>query len=442
MKNAAVQEKLRSDVLQILCSGIRGADAGSLVRGMMNLNGHQLTIGGLDLRISSDVRVYVVAVGKASVAMSHAAQAIIGHRISEGVVITPYSGVPYPSRMTVITSSHPLPDTRSIAAARTVRRLLSHVRPGDLVLFLVSGGASSLMFDPPPSVPLSDVQSFFHQVLLRGVPIRAVNLLRKTLSSVHAGRLSRMAHPATQVTLLLSDVTNDIPEVIGSGPTVPDTTTTEQLLAVLRQYALEDIVPETIMTFYSGLQDSDFVRSDEPSFKMSHCFLIGNNRTALTACRTEAVQLGYSCIIEKDELIGESRDRGFDLAHRANRHRSDGPICRLTGGETTVTVTGNGVGGRNQELALAALCKRPATANWLVASVGTDGSDGPSGAAGAFADGLTHFRSTESGLDPRAFLMNNDSHTFFTKTQSLIQTGPTQTNVMDIAITLIPGNEP
>ncbi len=392
-------------------------------------------------------RVVVVGMGKAAMAMAGMVEQQLGERIAEGAVVVPHGHTqtppphcPLPQRIEILEAGHPVPDKHSVRAARRILALAENCGADDLLLLLISGGGSSLCADFEPPVTLSDAQQTFRLLLESGADIHSINTVRKHLSRIGGGRLARAAAPADVLALVISDVVGDDLSVIASGPTVPDPTTFAEAIAVLRRYNLWHRVPDSVRErLEAGVTDPSLEtpKPADPRFARVITRLIGTNRRALEAAADEARQRGYSVRILTDRLTGEAREVAPRLVTTLRDVREDRPVCLLWGGETTVTVRGSGRGGRNQELALSAAL---ALEGWKAAAVllsgGTDGRDGPTDAAGAWATPDTVHQARACGMDPQAYLDNNDAYAFFEALDQLLFTGPTHTNVMDVQVGL------
>ncbi len=392
-------------------------------------------------------RVVVAGMGKAAMAMAGMVEQQLGERVAEGAVVVPHGHTqtppphcPPPRRIEVLEAGHPVPDEHSVRAARHILSLAEACADHDLLLVLISGGGSSLCADFEPPVTLADAQCTFRLLLESGADIHQINTVRKHLSRIGGGRLAQAAAPADVLALVISDVVGDDLSVIASGPTVPDPTTFAEAIAVLRRYDLWHRVPASVrVRLEAGVTDPSLEtpKPADPRFARVVTRLIGTNRRALEAAADEARQRGYSVRIVTDRLTGEAREVAVRLVTALREGREDRPVCLLWGGETTVTVRGSGRGGRNQELALAAaLAMDGWEAEAVLLSGGTDGRDGPTDAAGAWATPDTASRARTCGMDPQAYLDNNDAYTFFKALDQLLFTGPTHTNVMDVQVGL------
>jgi hydroxypyruvate reductase len=312
--------------------------------------------------------------------------------------------------------------------AKRIAELASQAGVSDLVICLISGGASALMPFPAEGISLAEKKAVTRQLLACGATIHEINTVRKHLSAIKGGQLAQMASPAKVLSLILSDVVGDDLDIIGSGPTVPDLSTVATATAVLRKYRIEQRVSQV-----------ETPKPGDPLFANVENVIIGSNQKSLDAAAKKARGLGYRRLILSSTIEGETRDVARMHAAIARQIRRAcqpvrPPVCIISGGETTVTIRGKGRGGRNQEFVLAAAIDIAGLENVVVLSAGTDGTDGPTTAAGAIADGSTVSRSK---IDASAALTRNDSHTFFAALNDLIITGPTGTNVMDIRILLI-----
>ena len=393
-------------------------------------------------------RVRLLAVGKASVLMAEAVIATIPQQVSEGIIVTKAaaahavrSSVIDP-RMTLIESGHPVPDAQSLHAGETIARFLAASSADDIVVVLLSGGGSALMTLPVAGVTLADIQHLNQLLLASGAPITAINTVRKHLDRVKGGGLARMAYPATLITLILSDVVGNAPDVIASGPTVADPSTYGDALAILHRYVPSEQVPPAIMHHLEQSAEGrwpETAKPGDPIFERVSTTVIGDNTLAAQAALRQAQQEGFHAAILTTTLEGEARDVGRFLASIACEMASSGnplprPACLIVGGETTVTLRGTGHGGRNQEVALAMVHAMAGLERTAVLTFATDGGDGPTDAAGAIVTGETWQRAQQRGCNPTHFLANNDAYTFFDSLGDLIRIGTTQTNVNDLTL--------
>ncbi len=366
-------------------------------------------------------KIYVVGAGKAAAVMAAEAERKLGARIAAGSVNTKYGHANRPLKhIQVHECGHPIPDEAGLHGAERIAEMARAAQEGDLVLCLLSGGASALMPLPVPGLSLAHKGELTSQLLARGADIHQMNTVRKHLSQIKGGQLAAMAHPAETISLILSDVIGDNLEVIGSGPTAADPTTVADARALLQHF---------------GMQGAELLR-ETPKATTATNRIIGSNSLALNAARAKARALGYRTLVLSSTVQGETREVAQVLAAIAREVRERGqplrpPACLLTGGETTVTLRGSGKGGRNQEFALAAAMAIAGLPNITILSGGTDGTDGPTDAAGGLVNGAT------AGAGAAQALNNNDSYPYLKARDALIVTGPTGTNVMDIQIMLV-----
>ena len=390
-------------------------------------------------------RIFLVGTGKASSSMAQAIEELLGDRIIKGLITTKY-GHGLPLRFTeVIEAGHPLPDPKGMEGARKIKELLKTTGPKDLVLFLISGGGSALLPLPADGIMLEEKQELTQLLLDCGADIKEINTIRKHISQMKGGWLARWAHPSTVITFILSDVVGDPLDVIASGPTVPDTSTFQDAWDILKRYSLMNEIASSIRNHLrSGKEGKieETPKAGENVFEKVHNMIIGSNMIALEAAEKEFSSAGFNTITLSSSIVGETREAARfhgavtrEIACTGKPIRS--PACILSGGETTVTIRGSGLGGRNQEFALSGAFEISGLEKAVLLSGGTDGTDGPTDAAGAIADHTTIARAKQMGMDPVKYLENNDSYHFFKKLGDLLITGPTRTNVMDVRIILI-----
>jgi len=444
-----METKLREDGLDIFLSGIRAVEPGSAVIANLALEGDTLIAGKERITLAPGGRILVVGAGKAGAPMAGAVEEVLGDRVHGGLVVVKYGHLSPVSRVTVVEAAHPVPDEAGLKASFDLVTLLEDTRDEDLVICLLSGGGSALLPAPAPPVTLHDKQAVTSLLLQSGAEIGEINCIRKHLSFLKGGCLARLAHPARIITLILSDVVGDPLDVIASGPTVGDPTTYADALKILKRYDLTDKVPGTVLSYLQQGTEGrhpDTPKPDDPAITGTTNLLIGTNTIAVQAAEERATELGYNTTVLSTTITGETRDAAATHAAIAREIFSHGkpveqPACVLSGGETTVTIKGSGKGGRNQEFALAAALGIDGQPGTVILSGGTDGTDGPTDAAGAIVDGMTVKRARASGLDPLAYLDDNDSYHLFEQLEDLIITGPTLTNVMDLRIILVDGEK-
>jgi glycerate-2-kinase len=444
-----LNRRAREIALDVIEQVRNSVDPRRIIRSKVVLRKDQLSIDGNTFDLNAFKKIFVLGGGKASGSMAEGLEEVLGDRIEEGLVVVPRGteNRHRTSRIKVQGASHPLPDESSVEAAKRLMELADRAEEDDLVLCPVSGGGSSLMALPREGVSLSDKQKVTELLLKSGATINEINAVRKHLSSFKGGQLAKRLYPATVVSLLLSDVVGDRLDVIASGPTVTDSTTFGDAISVLKRYDLWERAPETIRrVLYDGSEGRipETPKSGDATFQRVHNIIIGNNRLACSAAVEALRRRKLKTLFLTSFLEGEARGVGFMLGALAREIASSGnplqpPLGIVVGGETTVTVTGGGRGGRNQEIALGAALKIDGLDNAVIASISTDGIDGVTEAAGAMVDGETIQRSKRLGLDAREYLKNNDSFAFFSKLGGcLIYTGLTGTNVNDLTILIAP----
>ncbi|MEM1128438.1 MAG: DUF4147 domain-containing protein [Bacteroidota bacterium] len=395
----------------------------------------------LDRPLSAFQRIVLVGAGKASMAMAGVLEARLGPSLEAGLVVVPHGyrasfppAQQAPRRIEVVEAGHPVPDEAGMRAAQRVLEVAAGLGPDDLLLVALSGGGSALWPAFAEGITLDEAQATFRLLLRSGADIYALNTIRRQLSRVGGGGLARAAQPASVLTLAISDVAGDDLATIASGPTVPNPTTRADAVAAVERAGLMDRVPTSVRAHLMR----DEPRPPPVSFERVRTVTLGSNHDALAAAQREAERHGFALHRHGGLVTGEARDAGRQLAQQVLAVEADRPVCLLWGGETTVTVTGTGRGGRNQELVLAAALALEGSDRELVfLSGGTDGIDGPTDAAGAWATPQTVQQARARGLDPDEHLARNDAYPFFEALRQLLQPGPTHTNVMDVQIALV-----
>jgi len=445
-------------VARILAAGVQAVEPGEAVRRCLRREGAHLSVAGRDYDLAGFRRVFVLGIGKASAAMAEAVQAAIGAEMEGGVVITkhlPQKGKQKtkkakiktknvssngPGRVEFVEGGHPLPDERSLRAGERTVALAASLRPDDLLLCLISGGGSALVTAPVAGVSLPDLQALTAALLACGARVDEINTLRRHLDRVKGGGVAKLAGGATIVSLILSDVVGNPLEAIASGPTAPDPTTREQALAILEHYALNDKVPASILAALES--EGETPKPGDGLFGRVQNVLVGSNLLAAQAALRQAQEEGFHPYLLRTDQQGEARQVAFELATFLRQARLSGtpvpaPACIVVGGETTVTLGPNpGRGGRNTELALAAVTELADFPGALLAALASDGEDGPTDAAGAVVSGETFRRALALGLQPVEALARNDSYPFFAALDDLLKPGPTGTNVGDLTFLL------
>lgn len=434
----------RDTAEHIFLSGIQGVLPGKIINDLVSLRGSILKIGYLSYDLEKIRNLYVIGAGKASAALGHYLENILGARITGGHIVTKYGYFCKLRRIKVTEAGHPVPDENSFLATSEILKVADSASENDLVICIWSGGGSSLLADHPDGSSPGEMM-FFNDMLVRcGADIHEINIVRKHLSKVKGGQLTRHIWPASSVTIYLSDVLNDPPDTVASGPTAPDNSTFTDALDIIEKYGLKNDMPLSLYSFISeGAQGTnpDSPKPEDPLFSRSATLLAGNNRMALQSAAREAESMGFSTFIVTNDLNGETDQACsfiLDTIHSyRNNYSVKKPICLLFGGETTVRVSGDGLGGRNQHLALVAATKIQDISGITFLSAGTDGNDGNTEVAGAVADSETVHDALSMNVDPGRYLLEFDSYNFFKAVGGLIYTGPTMTNVMDMAVVII-----
>ena len=438
-------ESQREDARSIFAAGLAAAEPGRCMHRILTLDGKQLHCGSHHIALESISTLRIVGAGKATAAMAAAAEEILGDQIEAGAINTKYGHALDLNRIETFSAGHPVPDEAGVAGTQRQLQLVQGLDPNALVICLFSGGGSALLPAPAPGLTLAEKQDTTRFLLACGATIDEINVLRKHLSAVKGGLLAHTAAPARVLGLMLSDVIGDPLDTIASGPTHPDSTTFSDCLELVDRYNLRRELPTQVrQRLEDGSQGQipETPKLSDPCFAQTENLVIGNSTLAIAAATERARTLGYEVLVLTSRLQGEAREAAAALASiaqevaTANRPIAR-PACIIAGGETTVTLRGDGKGGRNQELALAAALHLDGWPTITLLSGGTDGTDGPTDAAGALVDGKTLTRARAQDLEARTFLDRNDSYSFFKTLNDLVVTGPTGTNVMDLQIILI-----
>lgn len=428
-------------IAPILQAALDAANPVKCVRAYLNFDGETLHVGDKKYNLESYNRVFLIGAGKASFSMAKAAANSLKGRITDGAIIVKYlpeeDAAFEATGIKVLKGDHPVPGSQSLESTGEVIRIVRQAGEDDLVVFLLSGGASSLLTSPRDGISLEDLQALTGLLLASGADIGEINTLRKHLDAVKGGGLARMAAPAQMLVLVLSDVVGNPLSVIGSGPAAGDTGTFADTLEILNKYYLTESIPQKILNVLrDGLKGRipETIRPEDPMMKNVHHVIIGSVEQSAQAAWQAADDGGFNAEILTTTLTGEARDRGCELGKllAGKAGKESVPFCLIAGGETTVTIRGKGTGGRNLELALAAVEPLAGVPDAALITLATDGDDGVSGAAGAVVTGETLVQALAKGLHPDIFLENNDSFHFFDKAGGLLVTGPTGTNVNDL----------
>jgi glycerate-2-kinase len=431
----AAAPSARAELEALFAAALRAVDPEAAVRRAVAREGRELRI--LDEPVAPGVRLRVLAAGKAAAPMAAALEAAAGERIVAGLALVPDGYGQALGRIELREASHPLPDARGEAAARAFLRIAGEGRPDEILVLLLSGGASALLPCPAPGLTLEDLVATTRLLLLSGAGIEELNTVRKHLGALAGGRLAVAARAARIFVLAISDVPGDRLEVIGSGPCAPDPTRFADALEALDRYALRARLPRAVRAHLEAGVRGEREETPKPgasALARVRSAVLASNATALAGVGEEARRRGLRPRLLPGFLRGEARVAGRRLAALAAATRRPAATLLVAGGETTVTVRGPGRGGRNMELALSAALALEERRDVALLAAGTDGADGPTDAAGAFVDGASVARGRALGLEARAALERNDSYGFFSREGGLVRTGPTRTNVMDLAL--------
>jgi len=431
--------RLRGDINRCIGVALTAVAPETCLERAAHLDDDRFFVRGESIDLLQVGRIIVVGMGKASARMAASLEGILGERIDDGVVVTADGYTVPTSRVEIVEASHPVPDQRGIAAAQRIAELTDGAREGDLVIILISGGGSALLTLPSSGLVLDDLAATNELLLRSGAKIQEINTVRKHLSQLKGGQLAACAFPATVIALVLSDVPGDSLDAIASGPTVGDPTTYADAARILRHYGLWDRVPQSIRDHVEAGIRGEIPETPKPGdavFARVTTNIIGSGSIAAEAALNEAKNLGYHTLLLTTTLEGEAREVGKVFAAIAREEMRNSqplplPALIVAAGETTVTVSGSGRGGRNQELALTAAQGIEGLPGAMIASVGTDGRDGPTDAAGAIIDGGTISRLRAQGIDPEESLATNDSYRALASSGDLIITGPTDRSRAD-----------
>ena len=439
--------KARELCLRLLEKGLEAVNPRAIIEKFFKVSDGFFSVCGQRFDASKINRVFVIGAGKASGAMAEALENVLGEHVNAGFVnILRGTRDRYKTRKIELNEAgHPLPNKAGEFGTKRMLSLVSNMRENDLVICLISGGGSALMPLSDQGISLRDKVKLTQLLIKSGATIDEVNVVRKHVSAVKGGQLAKKISPATLIALIISDVVGDSLGIIASGPSVPDESTYEDAKKMLEKYDLWIKCPENIRRhILDGTKGrvSDTPKLGDPAFNKVFNFMIANNSLALSAIAKEASTAGLDSLILSSSIEGEARHVGTVLAGIAREiQAADQPVRKpgvvIAGGETTVTVTGKGLGGRNQEAMLSAARRIQGLRGVAIASIGTDGVDGMTDAAGALIDGQTIARAERMGLSTEYHLRNNDSYNFFKKLGDAIVTGPTGTNVNDIMLILV-----
>ena len=440
-----VTRRARRLVVETLEFTLTSVDPHVLVSQKVKRRGEKLHVENQVIPLGGYDRIFVVGAGKASGAMVEALEPILGNRLTGGLVVVP-SGQESPKleRVRSATASHPSPDTSSVNAAKALTTLVEKLNSRDLLICVISGGGSALLSLPTEPLTIDDKGSVARLLMNAGATIVELNTVRKHLSMIKGGWLAKRSHAGRILGLIISDVVGDRLDSIASGPISPDTTTFSDAIAVLRRHNLSETIPRSAAKILNegangGIPETP--KSEDPCFRRVSYHFLGNNRIACTSARRYLRSKGIKAEILTSSATGEARYLGSFIGSMAREIvQFDEPFRRpcafIVGGETTVTVTGSGRGGRNQECTMACARQIQGLKGIAMSSIGSDGIDGPTDAAGSIADGMTISRSEELALKYDELLAQNDSYRFFMPLKDLVMTGRTNTNVNDIAVVI------
>lgn len=447
IKNGETQlnQKARRLALSSLEYAVNAVDPKQIIKSRLFLKNSTLQVNGYSFDLEKFRNIYVIGGGKASGSMAEALEQVLGSHITAGLLNVPRGSKHKTNIIKIHEASHPIPDESGVEGTRRMLKLAEQAEENDLVICLISGGGSSLMPLPRGEISIADKKEITNALLKCGATINEINTVRKHVSDFKGGWLAKKAYPATILNLILSDVVGDPLDFIASGPTVPDSTTFSDAIKVLKKYHLWNKAPLSVRKVLSD-GDKGLIpetpKSNDEAFKKVYNVVVGNCRSVSLAACEYLKSAGLNTLLLTSTIEGEARHVGVLLASIVKEASVSGnpipkPAGIVAGGETTVTVTGKGLGGRNQELALAAALKLHSMNGVVLASLSTDGVDGPTDAAGVIVDGKTLDRATKMILAPEGFLKENDSYHFFSKLGDLIFTGPTGTNVNDVSVLII-----
>ncbi len=446
--NKLIQENIYSskNINKILMSALESVDPNECVKRFLKINDSSLIIKDQEVNLQKVKRIYLIGVGKAVLPMASAVSDVMGDLISEGALIAKHTDSSVQSKLNrqikVLIGSHPIPSENSVKSTGEMLEMLKKTTPDDLVIGLISGGGSALMTYPVEEIGLASLQKITSLLLKCGATIEEMNTIRKHLDLVKGGGLLKYIYPAKSIHLILSDVLGDPLSMIASGPTSADPTTYQNCLDIIHKFKIFDQVDEKVLEYLQKGSEGSFeetLKEGNTKLKDHSNFIVGSLSIAAEAARAQAEALGFETRILTTSLRGEARIVGSELARqlvelvKTNPSREK-PLCLIAGGETTVTVTGNGKGGRNQELALAAAQVLQGVNNCAFITFATDGEDGPTDAAGGLVTGKTIQSGLDLGLNSQNYLNENNAYEYLEKTRALIRTGPTGTNVNDLVL--------
>ena len=431
----------------ILSSALQAVNPYDVVKSAIIREGEQVSINGKTYYLNDYEKIYLIGIGKASILMSLGLEDILGDQIRQGIVITKYLPVSsvLPENIETIIGNHPVPDVQSLAAGKQLLSFLQNINENDLVFCLISGGGSALVTLPEDGITLNEIAELNSVLLQCGASINEINCIRKHVDRLKGGGVIQYGTSAQWITLVLSDVVSNSLDVIASGPTFPDPTTFEDACGIIENYGLVDKISTTIYQYLLDGKDGkqpETLKPGNSKFRKMENRILASNEHAAAAAKNTCLELGFDASIFSTTCQGEANLVGGDFAEmiktiKSKSYPGQKPTCIIVGGETTVTVKGNGFGGRNLEVALSAAKKLSGLENVALITLATDGEDGPTDAAGAVVTGETFDRAAKQGLSLQDYLERNDSYHFFEQVGGLIKTGSTGTNVNDLTFLFV-----
>lgn len=443
IKVGALHPGARALLARLFQTGLQAVDPYEAVCRQVSLRRRQLTIGSQHYTIQKQHRIVVVGAGKASARMAQALERRLGPRIDSGLVVVKYGHGASTKKIRIVEAGHPVPDAAGLRASRTIMALVGTLKPDDILIVLLSGGASSLLPAPAPGISLRDKQQTTKLLLRSGATIQEMNAVRKHLSRMKGGQLAA-ATSGRVASVILSDVIGNDLGTIGSGPTAPDPTTFREAWTILQRYGVSSRLPESVRRRMEAGICKSVAETPKPGaalFRRVHNVLVGDNQAAVDAVARLAMGQGLHTLVLSTTVTGEAREvaKLFGAMAReivSHKRPVQRPCCVIAGGETTVTVRGEGQGGRAQEFALAAALEIAGLPKVWIAGFATDGTDGPKPVAGAVVNGETVARARRVKLNVVRALQENNAYPFFKKLNAHIVTGPTGTNVNDLYLLL------
>ncbi|MEJ2054574.1 MAG: glycerate kinase [Calditrichaceae bacterium] len=431
---------------RMIDSAIKTVDPYHLIHDQLSIDRDSLKIQEKRIiNLSEYENIYVIGTGKGAAPMAYAMEELLGNRLKEGAINVKYGHGQRLNKINLFEAGHPVLDQNTLKNTKTLLEIADKAGKDDLVFVLITGGGSALMELLPDNIELADLAELTQLLLSSGAVINEINTIRKHLSLVKGGQLAKRIAPARTISLILSDVIGDPIESIASGPTAPDPSTYSDSMRILEKYGLMDKIPVSIFEYLNRGKNGSIKETPKKIdvfFKAVENYIIGNNALALSRLKEQAEKNGFKTILLTDRVEGEAKEIARLLAGIIKSGMYSGfpvasPGCIILGGEPTVTLSGSGKGGRNQEITLAmAELLKDVKSKFYFCSFGTDGTDGPTDAAGAWIDEKTKDRIRKKNLSVTDHLKNNDSYHFFKHIDQLLITGPTRTNVMDVIFCL------